>query len=204
MRNLVLATVSALALGIAGAGPLYAQGNTGTANPAPANPAATAPANPTAEPTTPQTGATNEATPGSMSTGSMSSSSNQYGTTPYMTHGAASSRHQGAARVTRSDIRQAQEKLRQDGFYHGKVDGIDGAKTRQAIRNYQRKNGLPVTARLDQNTLNELTGAGMGQGSSMPPGSATGMTPPASSAAGSSGSNNLNTPNYSGNSTTGK
>lgn len=206
MRNLVLATVSVLALGIAGAGPLYAQGNTGTANPAPATPSATAPANPAAEPTTGasnesatgQTGADTATTPGSMS------SSNQYGTTPYMTHGKTSSWHQGAARATRSDVRQAQEKLRQDGFYHGRIDGVDGPKTRQALRSYQKKNGLPVTARLDQNTMNELIGAGMGQGSSMPPGTATGMTPPASSAAGSSGSSNLNTGNYSGTSNTGK
>ncbi len=189
MRSLVLATVSALALGIAGAGPVYAQGNAGTTNPMAATPATAAQS--TAAPAMPQAGATTQSPQGSMSSGS------QYRSSPYMAHSGTSSRHSGAMHMTGSDIRQAQERLKGEGLYHGKVDGRDGPKTRAAIRQFQKKNSLPVTARLDQNTLNELNGGmnqNMGQGSSMPPGNATGMTPPApSSAAGTNGSSNTGT-----------
>lgn len=181
MRSLVLATVSALALGIAGAGPVYAQGNAGATSPAPVTPSTAAPANP-AQPAMPQA---------SMGSGS------QYRSSPYMANSSTSSRHSGAMHMTGSDIRQAQEQLKGEGLYHGKIDGRDGPKTRAAIRQFQKKNSLPVTARLDQNTLNELNGGmsqNMGQGSSMPPGNATGMTPPApSSAAGTNESTNTGT-----------
>ncbi|MGH7064808.1 MAG: peptidoglycan-binding protein [Stellaceae bacterium] len=190
MRSLVLATVSALALGIAGAGPVYAQGNAGATSPAPATPSAMAPANP-AQPAMPQAGTTTQSPQGSMSGGS------RYGSSPYMANSGASSLHPGAMHATGSDIRQAQEQLKGEGLYDGKIDGRDGPKTRAAIRQFQKKNSLPVTARLDQSTLNELNGGmnqNMGQGSSMPPGNATGMTPPApSSAAGTNESTNTGT-----------
>lgn len=189
MRSLVLATVSALALGIAGAGPVYAQGNAGTTSPAPAAPAATAPANPA--PPMPQAGTATPSPQGAMTSGS------RYRTSPYMAKSGASSRHSGAMHATGSYIRQAQEQLKGEGLYHGKIDGRDGPKTRAAIRQFQKKNNLPPTARLDQSTLNELNGGmsrNMGQGSSMPPGTATGMTPPEpSSAAGTNGSSNTGT-----------
>jgi peptidoglycan hydrolase-like protein with peptidoglycan-binding domain len=191
MRNLVLATVSVVALGLAA--PVYAQGNTGTstANPATATPSTTAPANPSAQPTEPQTGATTESTQGAMSGGS------QYGTSPYMANSGSTAAPSGAMHLTRSDVRQAQQQLKAEGLYRGKVDGKDGPKTRAAIRQFQKKNGLPVTARLDENTMNQLGGAGMnqnmGQGSSMPPSGATNMTPPASSDAGTTGSSSPNT-----------
>ena len=191
MRSLVLATVSALALGIAGAGPVYAQGNAGTTSPMAAAPATGRRRTDRAAPAMPQAGTTTQSPQGSMSSGS------QYRSSPYMAHSGTSSRHSGAMHMTGSDIRQAQERLKGEGLYHGKMDGRDGPKTRAAIRQFQKKNNLPVTARLDQNTLNELNGGmnqNMGQGSSMPPGNATGMTPPApSSAAGTNGSSNTGT-----------
>lgn len=177
MRSLVLATVSALALGIAGAGPVYAQGNAGATSPAPTTLASPA------QPAMPQAG-TAQSPQGAMTSGG------RYRTSPYMAESGAS----GAMHVTGSDIRQAQEQLKGEGLYHGKIDGRDGPKTRAAIRQFQKKNNLPATARLDRSTLNELNGGmsqNMGQGSSMPPGNATGMTPPApSSAAGTNGSSN--------------
>ena len=56
MRTLILATVSAIALGIAGAGPLYAQNmnNAPSTNPAPA--AEQTPSPGTMQPATPQAG----------------------------------------------------------------------------------------------------------------------------------------------------
>ena len=41
-----------------------------------------------------------------------------------------------------SDVRTVQDKLLRWGYYTGKVDGIYGTKTRQAVEYFQRKNGL--------------------------------------------------------------
>lgn len=182
MRSLVFATVSAVALGLAVPG--YAQSDAGTANPATAAPAPTTPANPATMPATPQSGTDTQSTQGA------TNGSNPYGTSPYTANS-------GAMQGTGSDVRQAQERLQAEGLYRGKIDGRDGPKTRAAIRQFQKKNGLPVTARLDESTLNELTGGmnqNMGQGSSMPPaGSSTNMTPPASSGAGANGNTGTGT-----------
>lgn len=71
---------------------------------------------------------------------------------------------------------QAQHKLKTEGLYKGKIDGIDGPKTQAALKQFQSKNGLQQTGQLDRQTeqllgLN-MTGAGTeGSGSSVPPGS---------------------------------
>ncbi len=54
------------------------------------------------------------------------------------------------------EIRNAQQALKTSGYYKGSVDGIDGAATRAAIRNYQRANNLTVDGRLDRATCNRL------------------------------------------------
>jgi peptidoglycan hydrolase-like protein with peptidoglycan-binding domain len=80
---------------------------------------------------------------------------------------------------SKQKIRQVQEQLRDHGLYRGKIDGMVGPETRQALEQFQRKNGLQVTARLDQPTMNKLLGTpAVGQGSSMPPnlGQTTGPT----------------------------
>jgi peptidoglycan hydrolase-like protein with peptidoglycan-binding domain len=67
-------------------------------------------------------------------------------------------------------IRQAQEQLRDQGLYHGQIDGILGPETKQALQQFQQKNGLQATATLDQPTMNKLLGnAAAGEGSTMPP-----------------------------------
>lgn len=58
-----------------------------------------------------------------------------------------------------SDVRQAQSELKQQGLYQGRVDGKFGPQTRAAVSQFQRKNGLPQTASLDEQTLNGLNGA---------------------------------------------
>ena len=68
--------------------------------------------------------------------------------------------------VSRNLVKEAQRTLKSDGFYHGKIDGMVGPKTRRAIAEFQRRNHLSQTARLDSNTLTRLTGTGVG--SSMP------------------------------------
>jgi len=57
-----------------------------------------------------------------------------------------------------AEIRQAQQQLRNQGFYHGQIDGIIGPETEQAIGQFQQKNGLSQTATLDQPTMGKLLG----------------------------------------------
>ncbi len=166
MRRIILATVSAIALGIA-AGPIYAQSNTTT--PAPAAPAATAPASGTAQPAAPQAGTTAQPGMPSANGGADLNQPNAAGATPP---------GDATASVSPSDIRQAQQKLRQDHLYRGRIDGLLGPQTQQALQQYQQKNGLPVTATLDQATMSSLLGADTGQGSSMPPNPSNGAMPP--------------------------
>jgi peptidoglycan hydrolase-like protein with peptidoglycan-binding domain len=52
-----------------------------------------------------------------------------------------------------AEIQQAQQQLQEQGFYHGRIDGIIGPETEQAIRQFQQKNGLSQTATLDQPTM---------------------------------------------------
>ena len=49
-------------------------------------------------------------------------------------------------------IRMAQKHLKEAGFDPGPIDGQFGQKTAQAVREYQRSNGLPATGRLDEPT----------------------------------------------------
>lgn len=49
-----------------------------------------------------------------------------------------------------------QSKLRHLHYYQGRVDGIDSAEVRQAIENYQRDNGLPVTGTITDPLLLSL------------------------------------------------
>jgi peptidoglycan hydrolase-like protein with peptidoglycan-binding domain len=111
---------------------------------------------------------------------------------------------QTGQRITRQDIRQAQQQLKSDGLYKGRIDGMLGHRTRLAITRFQKQNGLPHTARLDRTTLDRLMGGqGAGVGSSMPTGTSSNatqnpnnsgnpapMTPPATQTP-SAGDNNL-------------
>src|SRR5512135_3220150 len=56
----------------------------------------------------------------------------------------------------RQDITKVQESLRDKGYYHAKVDGVLGPQTREAIRQYQKSENLPVTGRLDGETAGKL------------------------------------------------
>jgi hypothetical protein len=53
-------------------------------------------------------------------------------------------------------IANVQAALQQQGYYHGDVDGLVGPLTRGAIADYQRDQGLYVTAAIDQPTLQSL------------------------------------------------
>jgi peptidoglycan hydrolase-like protein with peptidoglycan-binding domain len=66
-------------------------------------------------------------------------------------------------------VKQAQQKLKDDGEYQGQVDGKLGPKTAEAVKQYQQKNGLKQTGRLDRDTLGKLgVNSTTGSGSSAP------------------------------------
>ena len=53
-------------------------------------------------------------------------------------------------------FKKAQKKLRKAGHYDGKVDGVSGPETAEAVREFQRSKGLPETGQLDARTLDAL------------------------------------------------
>jgi peptidoglycan hydrolase-like protein with peptidoglycan-binding domain len=104
----------------------------------------------------------------------------------------------GAMDQSPQAIRQAQEQLKQQGLYNGRVDGKMGRETAEAISKFQQQNGLPQNSQLDQQTMAKLGGNGgtgmstNGSGSSTPP---TSMRPNSNPGAGSSaGSGGASTP----------
>ena len=170
MRRLILTTVSAIAL--VGGGLAYAAGDMGGHA---ANPAASPP--PAASGTSqPGTTGSNTGASGASSMPSTTGTS-QPG---YNYHAARTGTSQWgmSGQMSRHDqVSQAQQKLQQDGLYHGNIDGIFGRGTKQALRQYQQQNGLPVTANLDPQTLDHLLGSPPGgQGSSMAPNQAGAST----------------------------
>jgi peptidoglycan hydrolase-like protein with peptidoglycan-binding domain len=67
-------------------------------------------------------------------------------------------RHSSATQMSRAELSDVQQKLQADNLYHGKVDGMLGPETRRALAEYQRQNGLRVTANLDRQTRDSLLG----------------------------------------------
>ncbi len=49
-------------------------------------------------------------------------------------------------------VRFLQQLLQQAGYYKGTIDGQYDARTRRAVRRFQRDKGLPVTGRMDRDT----------------------------------------------------
>ena len=159
MRKLILASASVLALAIGSAGMGFAADGRSTPNVGANMPAASG---------APQNGA-------------------NAGTTTPAPYGVTTN-EQGGVNLPGSEIKGAQQQLRDQGLYHGKIDGVLGPETKQALQQFQQKNGLPVTATLDQQTMDKLSGAG--QGSSMPQGIGSNQHP-----APATGSN-LNAPDH--------
>ena len=65
-------------------------------------------------------------------------------------------------------MRTLQWRLSQWGYYRGAVDGIFGAETAAAVREFQRKNGLPVDGLVGPATWAAL---GLGSGTASAPSS---------------------------------
>lgn len=55
-----------------------------------------------------------------------------------------------------NEVRQIQEKLKRWGYYKGNVDGIYGSQTLEAVKSFQRKNGLTVDGIAGQRTLTAM------------------------------------------------
>jgi len=53
-------------------------------------------------------------------------------------------------------IESAQQKLKDEGFYYGEMNGEKDADTTAAIRRYQIRNGLQITGELDSETQRSL------------------------------------------------
>jgi peptidoglycan hydrolase-like protein with peptidoglycan-binding domain len=56
----------------------------------------------------------------------------------------------------RLTVREAQQRLLDKGYDPGVVDGISGPRTANALRQFQRDQGLVATGRLDGETMNAL------------------------------------------------
>lgn len=56
----------------------------------------------------------------------------------------------------RADVRKLQKSLAARGFYKGRIDGIWGGMTTQAILDYQAVQQMPLTGTVTIATLNEL------------------------------------------------
>jgi peptidoglycan hydrolase-like protein with peptidoglycan-binding domain len=68
----------------------------------------------------------------------------------------------GQTNASAAQIQQAQQELKSKGLYNGPIDGVAGTETQSALAQFQRQNGLPQTAMLDQQTLARLTGDNTG------------------------------------------
>jgi peptidoglycan hydrolase-like protein with peptidoglycan-binding domain len=93
-------------------------------------------------------------------------------------------------RMSGDELRQAQQKLKDDGDYTGQVDGKMGPKTAQALKKFQQSNGLPQTGRLDQQTASKL-GVSM-SGSSQPSSSSSSRGTTGTGSTGTTGTGSTN------------
>jgi peptidoglycan hydrolase-like protein with peptidoglycan-binding domain len=58
--------------------------------------------------------------------------------------------------ITKDNLKLVQERLKAEGVYAGPVDGELNAQTVAALRQYQQKQGLPVSGAADEETLKQL------------------------------------------------
>jgi peptidoglycan hydrolase-like protein with peptidoglycan-binding domain len=63
-----------------------------------------------------------------------------------------------------ADIREVQQVLIDKGFYHGRIDGVMGRETMDALMQFQRREGLEATGRIDERTTAALGISGQGRG----------------------------------------
>jgi sporulation protein YlmC with PRC-barrel domain len=61
-----------------------------------------------------------------------------------------------ASQLSAEQIRKIQQKLNQEGFHAGQVDGKWSSETQAAIKNFQQTKGIKATGQLDERTLDQL------------------------------------------------
>jgi peptidoglycan hydrolase-like protein with peptidoglycan-binding domain len=76
---------------------------------------------------------------------------------PSMTTAPSPQARNGHAISQKEKIKQAQQALKAEGLYKGKVDGIWGSGSRQALMQFEKHNNLPATGKLDSRTFAALT-----------------------------------------------
>src|SRR5690349_1333666 len=62
----------------------------------------------------------------------------------------------GASAQTTEEIRAAQQALKGKGLDPGPIDGVDGPKTREAVRQFQKQQNLQADGQLGPQTLDSL------------------------------------------------
>ena len=60
------------------------------------------------------------------------------------------------AKSPRLSTRQVQIALKKAGYYHGAVDGNMGLKTKEAVKSFQKANGLKADGVIGKKTLEKL------------------------------------------------
>lgn len=71
--------------------------------------------------------------------------------------------------LSETQIKQVQKQLKTAGLYKGEADGKMGAETKQAIQQFQQRQGLPATGQLDQQTMAALQSTQGSAGSTVSP-----------------------------------
>lgn len=61
-----------------------------------------------------------------------------------------------SSQYSQTEVKSAQQKLKDDGYYNGNIDGQDGPETHAAIRKFQEAQHLKVNGMLDKQTCNKL------------------------------------------------
>src|SRR5579883_97883 len=155
MRNIIIAGVSTLALTVAGCSMFHSRSSEQAA------------AGPSSQPSystsAKQSYSSNESS--GTSTAPMSGTSQSAATQP------SSAPSQARMTMNADEVKQAQQKRKDDGDYKGAIDGKAGPQTMAALKEFQQKNGLSQTGKLDEQTADKLGLSSMseGSGSSAPP-----------------------------------
>ena len=64
--------------------------------------------------------------------------------------------HTSGGPTAQPEIREVQQILIDRGFFHGRVDGVFGPETREALISFQRKEGFEATGSIDTRTVGAL------------------------------------------------
>jgi len=86
--------------------------------------------------------------------------------------GSASS-GQAASGQSRAQITQIQQALKAKGYDPGTTDGVMGIQTQEALRKFQKENGLKVTGTVDAQTAKALGVSASGSAATSPSGGST-------------------------------